>query len=55
MTSVGVPLISPVDESMERPFGSDGETDQVIIVPPLSVGVTLVMAEPLVNVNEFGL
>ena len=50
-----MPLIAPVVESMERPVGSDGETDHVVTVPPLTVGVTVVMAVPLVNVNEFGL
>ena len=54
-TTEGVPLIAPVVESMERPVGSDGETDHVVTVPPLTVGVTVVMAVPLVNVNEFGL
>ena len=53
--AVGVPLMAPVDESRERPAGSEGETDQEITVPPLSVGETVVMAVPLVSVNEFGL
>ena len=44
-----------VEESRERPAGSDGETDQVVMVPPLLVGVTVVMAVPLVSVNELGL
>ena len=52
---MGVPLIAPVDESRERPAGSDGETDQEVTVPPLTVGDIVVMAVPLVNVNEFGL
>ena len=55
MTAVGVPLMAPVEESSERPAGSDGETDQVVMVPPLLVGVTVVMAVPLVSVNELGL
>ena len=54
-TTEGVPLIAPVVESMERPVGNDGETDQAVTVPPLTDGVTVVMAVPLVNVNEFGL
>ena len=53
--AVGVPLIAPVVESMERPAGSEGETDQEVTVPPLEVGVTVVIAVPLVSVNEFGL
>ena len=51
----GVPLIAPVDESSERPAGRVGETDHEVTVPPLTVGVTVVMAVPLVSVNEFGL
>ena len=55
MTAVGVPLMAPVDESSDRPAGNEGETDQVVMAPPLVVGVTVVMAVPLVKVNEFGL
>ena len=47
--------MAPVEESNERPLGSEGETDHVVMVPPLAVGVTVVMAVPLVSVNEFGL
>ena len=47
--------MAPVDESRERPVGREGETDQPVIGPPLAVGVTVVMAVPLVKVNEFGL
>ena len=47
--------MAPVDESRERPAGSEGETDQEVTVPPLEVGVTVVMAVPLVRVNEAGL
>ena len=55
VTTEGVPLMAPVDESRESPVGSEGETDQEVMVPPLDVGVTAVMAVPLVKVNEFGL
>ena len=55
MTAVGVPLIAPLDESSDKPAGSDGETDQDVIVPPFTVGVTAVIAAPLVSVNELGL
>ena len=55
MTADGVPEIAPVEESRERPAGSEGETDQVVIAPPLAVGVTVVIAVPLVSVKEFGL
>ena len=51
VTAVGVPEMAPVEESRERPAGSDGETP----VPLLVVGVTVVMAVPLVRVNVFGL
>ena len=54
-TAVGVPLMAPVDESSERPEGREGETDQEVTGPPLTVGVTVVMDVPLVRVNEFGL
>ena len=52
---MGVPLMAPVDESRDRPAGREGETDHDVMVPPLAVGVTVVMAVPLVKVNEFGL
>ena len=55
MTAVGVPLIAPVDESKDKPAGSEGETDHEVMVPPLTVGVVVVMVVPLVKVNEFGL
>ena len=53
--TVGVPLISPVDESIERPDGRLGEIDQVTTAPPLDVGLTGDIAMPLVSVKEFGL
>ena len=55
MTAVGVPLIAPVVQSSDSPAGRVGETDQDVMVPPLTVGVVVVIAVPLVNVNEFGL
>ena len=53
--AVGVPEIAPVEESMERPEGSDGETDHDVTAPPLEVGVTVVMAVFLTNDSELGL
>ena len=53
--AVGVPEIAPVEESSESPAGREGETDQEVTGPPLAVGVTVVMAVPLVKVNVFGL
>lgn len=38
----------------ERPAGNDGETDHEMTVPPLVVGVTVVIAVPFVNVSELG-
>ena len=55
MIADGVPLMAPVDESIESPDGSDGETAHAVMVPPLAVGVTDVMAVPLVRVKESGL
>ena len=46
--AVGVPEIAPVEESSESPAGREGETDQEVTGPPLAVGVTVVMAVPLV-------
>ena len=54
-TTVGVPLITPVEVLNVRPFGSDGEIDHEVTVPPLDDGVKVDMAEPLVNVSELGL
>ena len=53
MTAVGVPLISPVEVSSDKPAGSDGETEYDTTVPPVDVTDVVVMAVPLVNVNEF--
>ena len=54
-TTEGVPLIAPSEAANERPDGKAGEMDQVVTVPPVVVGVVVVMAVPLDNVNEFGL
>ena len=52
---VGVPLIAPFEESSDSPAGREGDTDHEVTVPPLDVGVAVVIAVPLVKVNEFGL
>ena len=44
-----------MDESKDKPAGRDGETDHEVIAPPLTVGVTVVIAVPLVSENELGL
>ena len=54
-TAVGVPLNAPSEEAIESPAGSDGDTDQVVTVPPETVGVVVVIVVPLVRVNELGL
>ena len=48
---MGVPEIAPLLVENERPEGNDGEIDQEVTVPPLTLGVTVVMAVPLVKVN----
>jgi hypothetical protein len=55
VTAVGVPLIAPVVESKDKPAGSEGVTDQLVMVPPLLAGVVVVIAVPFVRVNEDGL
>ena len=47
--------MAPVEESRDSPEGSEGETDHEVTGPPLEVGVTVVIAVPLVRVNVFGL
>ena len=47
MMAVGVPLIAPVELSIDSPEGRVGETDQEVTVPPLDVGVIVVIATPL--------
>ena len=47
--------MAPVEASNDKPAGSDGETDHEVIVPPFTVGVTVVIPVPFVSVNEFGL
>ena len=54
LNSVGVPEMVPSVVLNDRPPGRDGEMDQVTTSPPLTVGLTEVMAVPLVSVNESG-
>ena len=51
VTAVGVPLITPVEVSSDKPAGREGETDHDTTGPPLDVGVAAVIAVPLVSVN----
>tara|TARA_B100001113_G_scaffold301901_1_gene261098 strand:+ start:586 stop:813 length:228 start_codon:yes stop_codon:yes gene_type:complete len=52
VTAVGFPLMAPVEESRDKPGGSVGETDHVVIAPPLMVGVNVFIAVPFSNVRE---
>ena len=52
VTAVGVPLMSPVEVSSDKPAGSDGDTEYETTVPPVEVTVAVVMAVPFVNVYE---
>jgi len=53
--SVAVPERAPVEIEKERPVGSVGVIDHDVTVPPLEVGVAVVIAVPVVSVNELGL
>ena len=44
--------MAPVEESKERPAGRLGETDHEVMVPPPTVGVSVVMAVPFTRVRE---
>tara|TARA_B100000459_G_scaffold130836_1_gene84974 strand:+ start:285 stop:635 length:351 start_codon:yes stop_codon:yes gene_type:complete len=55
VTAVGVPLSAPSEEAIDSPAGSEGDTDQVVTVPPVVVGVVVFIVVPLVNVKELGL
>jgi hypothetical protein len=52
--AVGVPEMAPVDVSRDKPAGSVGETDHDTTVPPVEVGVAVVIAESFARVKEFG-
>ena len=54
VTVVGVPEMTPVVLDMVMPAGSVGDTDHDTTVPPVEVGVVVVIAVPLVKVNELG-
>ena len=55
MIAVGVPEITPVEVSRANPAGREGDTDQVVTVPPDEVGVAGDIARPIVKVSELGL
>ena len=54
LSSVGVPEMVPSEVSKDKPAGNEGEMDQVTTSPPLTVGVTEVIAVPLVRVKLDG-
>ena len=54
LSSVGVPEIVPSVVLKASPSGKDGEMDHVTTSPPLTVGVTEVIAVPLVSVKLSG-
>jgi hypothetical protein len=47
--------MAPVEVSKDKPAGSVGVIDQEVTVPPLEVGVTVVIATPFVKTEELGL
>ena len=47
--------MAPVEASNDKPAGRDGETDHDVTVPPLAVGVVVVIAIPFVRVKVLGL
>jgi hypothetical protein len=49
--AVGVPEISPVVESRERPAGRVGDTVHEVTAPPLDVGMFAVIVVPTVSAN----
>ena len=52
---VGVPEMAPVEVSKVRPAGNVAEIDHEVTVPPLTLGIEVVMAESFVSVNGFPL
>ena len=50
----GVPLIAPVEGSKERPDGTEGLMAHEVMVPPLTLGVLVVIAVPFVRVMFSG-
>ena len=48
----GVPLIAPVEESRDKPAGSVGDTEYVTTVPPVDVGVSVVIVVPFSRVRD---
>lgn len=53
--AVGVPEIAPVDESNNNPDGNEGEIDHEVTVPPVDVGVAVVMVKLFAKERKLGL
>ena len=55
--AVGVPLISPLEESRLIPVGSAGSTSQEVIVPPdpVNIGDARFIPISIVSTKLFGL
>ena len=54
-TAAGVPEIAPVDVSNDKPVGSEGVIDHEVTVPPVEVGVAVVMVKLFANSSKLGL
>ena len=53
-STVGVPLMAPVEVLKERPVGTEGLISHDVMVPPLTLGVLVPMAVPFVRVMFSG-
>ena len=54
INEVGVPLIAPVEVLNAKPLGKLGLMAHEVTVPPLTLGVLVVMAVPFVRVMFSG-
>ena len=52
--TVGVPLMAPFEVLKERPDGKEGLISQLVMDPPLTLGVLVVIAVPFVRVMFSG-
>ena len=51
---MGVPEIEPFAVENDNPAGNAGDIDHEVTAPPVAVGFAVVIAVPLVRVNELG-
>ena len=54
-TAVGVPEIAPVDVSNNSPDGNEGEIDHEVTVPPVDVGLAVVIVTLFAKERKLGL